>query len=169
MIRLKKKLQKKDIIILSVIIAMLVATTLYFISKRKKYMQDAEIVYESNRCWVTVINNGEVLKLSDKQINKLMYLMEHSYAKTFEKGGFRDDINEDASLYIDIQYENEICISNDDANSFYFYRILYTYEDKYNNKLTYHIKNDIIGYRYYNMPYSDMNELESILNLSFLD
>ncbi len=169
MIRLKKKLQKKDIIILSVIIAMLVATTLYFISKRKKYMQDAEIVYNSNKCIVTVKSDGKVLNLTEKQIERLMFLMEHSYTKTFVKGGFRDEINENAPLFVDIQYEDEICVANDEKNSFYFYRIIYTYEDKYNNKLTYHIKNDVIGYIYYNMPYDDISELESILKIEFQD
>lgn len=159
-------MKKKYLFIAALLI--IIALAVFFIGFTKRtYMKNAEIIYNSNKCIVTVKNNGKALKLTDRQIERMMYLMEHSYAKTFEKGGFRDDINEDASLYIDIQYENEICISNDDANSFYFYRILYTYEDKYNNKLTYHIKNDIIGYRYYNMPYSDMNELESILNCSF--
>lgn len=169
MIGLKMKLQKKDIIILSVIIVMLVATTLYFISKRKKYMQDAEIVYESNRCWVTVINNGEVLKLSDKQINKLMYLMEHSYSKTYPCTGAKSNINKDKGVYVEIRYENDIDMSLNDIESDKYYKIIFTFEDKLDNALMYYIKDDSFGYAFYLMPKSDMEELESILNLSFLD
>ena len=72
-----------------------------------------------------------------------------------------------APVYIDISYENEISINDDNVDSFSFYRIIYTYDNKFNNKLTYHIKNDSIGYNYYNMPVDDMRELEMILKIKF--
>ena len=46
-------------------------------------MENAEIVYNSNKCIVTVKTNGEVLSLNENQINKMMDLLEHnSYTKT---------------------------------------------------------------------------------------
>jgi len=70
-------------------------------------MENAEIVYNSNKCIVTVKTNGEVLSLNENQINKMMDLLEHSYTKTKPKGGFRDEININAPVYIDISYEND--------------------------------------------------------------
>ena len=162
--------KKKDIIsiILSIII-LLCVILLFNLSGKKTSMLNAPVVFNSNKCLVTVKNKGNILRLTNKQIEDLLYLLEHSCTKTQEKGGFRDDINEDAPLYIDVQYESEICLQNDKGNSFNIYRIIYTYDDKFNNKLTYHIRNDSIGFHYYNMSNSDMKKLEHILNICFND
>ena len=163
-----RKAMKKIIIFAgSVILLCVLVIVILSFSKKKVYMENAEIVYNSNKCIVTVKTNGEVLSLNENQINKMMDLLEHSYTKTKPKGGFRDEININAPVYIDISYENEISINDDNVDSFGFYRIIYTYDNKFNNKLTYHIKNDSIGYNYYNMPVDDMRELEMILKIKF--
>ncbi len=132
-------------------------------------MENAVVVHNSNICTVTVKSDGETLSLTDKQIYQMIDLLENSYTKTKPKGGFRDEINLNAPLYIDISYDNEISIDDDKEDPFSFYKIIYTYDDKFNNKLTYHIKNDSIGYNFYNMPTDDMKKLESILKIDFYD
>lgn len=150
------------------IILLLIVIMIHFIIPPKTHMQDAEFVYESNKCWITVINNGEVLNLSDKQINKLIYLMEHSYSKTYPCTGAKSNINKDKGVYVEIRYENDIDMSLNDIGSEKYYKIIFTFEDKLDNALMYYIKDDSFGYAFYLMPKSDMEELERILNIHFL-
>jgi len=160
-------MKKKYLFIAALLI--IIALAVFFIGFTKRtYMQNAEIIYNSNKCIVTVKNNGKVLKLTDRQIERMMYLMEHSYSKTYPCTGAKSNINKDKGVYVEIRYENDIDMSLNDIGSEKYYKIIFTFEDKLDNALMYYIKDDSFGYAFYLMPKSDMEELERILNIHFL-
>ena len=130
-------------------------------------MLDAPVVYNSNNCTVTVKYNGQILSLSDKQIDELMYLMEHSYTKTLPTTGARFLNDENSCLYIDIRYDSDVLIPSD-GNQNKFNRVFFTYEDKFHNIITMHSTSDPL-YASFCMPSVDLNELEHILNVKFVD
>lgn len=160
---------KKEVVIISIIIGLiLISAIIVFASPSKKtYMSDAPIVYNSKNCTVTVKYNGEILSLSDKQIDKLMYLMEHSYTKTPPTTGARMMSDENIGMYIDIKYDSDVFIPSD-SSQYKFNRIFFTYEDKFHNIITMHSTFDPL-YASFCMPSVDLNKLERILKVKFVD
>ena len=159
---------RKKVIIILITIGIIIAGIIFLTTQNKKtYMLDAPVVYNSNNCTVTVKYNGEILSLSDKQIDELMYLMEHSYTKTLPTTGARSLNDENSCLYIDIRYDSDVAIPNDGSEN-KFNRVFFTYEDKFHNIITMHSTSDPL-YASFCMPSVDLNELEHILNVKFVD